>query len=267
MRRGKWWRIGLCTSGHRPYKSGGLGGRLSTEEADCGWILKICESRNEAFYNEQLFQTKYGISGVPFRLTNGCKNSNMTTEQAQAIHESCKKIARKRAHKMLGDLGQSIEHPLWERHVFKKANNIPLNPRKKSMRGLFEIRAMNFMSGYMEIPVPRKSFIENIRDVKKRKPYLLLGFSTTEKYVGPVYGLDVKPYHFYISGGAIVHNSYKGTEADNVFLYPDVSFASMKEMETQNGYDNICRLFYVGVTRAKENLILMPPLTSNHFKF
>lgn len=62
-------------------------------------------------------------------------------------------------------------------------------------------------------------------------------------------------------------HSFKGTEATNVFLYPDLSFASIKEMETQDGYDNICRLFYVGVTRAKENLILMPPLTSNHFKF
>lgn len=60
-------------------------------------------------------------------------------------------------------------------------------------------------------------------------------------------------------------HSVKGAGADNVFLYPDISFASVKEMEFKEGYDNLCRLFYVGITRAKENLILMPPATSNFF--
>lgn len=53
-------------------------------------------------------------------------------------------------------------------------------------------------------------------------------------------------------------HSVKGAEASNVFLFPDISYASMREGDTQEGYDNLCRLFYVGVTRAKENLIIMP---------
>ena len=61
-------------------------------------------------------------------------------------------------------------------------------------------------------------------------------------------------------------HSFKGTESDNVFLYPDISFASMREMESQEGYDDLCRLFYVGVTRAKENLILMPQASTNYFE-
>jgi len=60
-------------------------------------------------------------------------------------------------------------------------------------------------------------------------------------------------------------HSFKGAETDNVFLYPDISFASTKEAETKEGYENLCRLFYVGVTRAKENLFLMPPATKNFF--
>jgi DNA helicase II / ATP-dependent DNA helicase PcrA len=61
-------------------------------------------------------------------------------------------------------------------------------------------------------------------------------------------------------------HSTKGAEADNVFLYPDISYASSKEAEYRDGYDNLCRLFYVGVTRAKEQLILMPQCTKNFFE-
>ncbi len=61
-------------------------------------------------------------------------------------------------------------------------------------------------------------------------------------------------------------HSFKGGEADNVFLYPDISISSIRDtgLSKQEDKDNLCRLFYVGVTRTKNTLYLMPP-TSNLF--
>jgi len=64
-------------------------------------------------------------------------------------------------------------------------------------------------------------------------------------------------------------HSVKGGEADIVYLYPDISMAA--EIERQkcadtSAEDALKRLFYVGMTRAKEELILMSPLASRRRK-
>jgi len=53
-----------------------------------------------------------------------------------------------------------------------------------------------------------------------------------------------------------IHGS-KGGEADNVVLFTDLSTAS--EEEFRKNPDDTHRVFYVGVTRAKENLYLVEP--------
>jgi DNA helicase II / ATP-dependent DNA helicase PcrA len=61
-----------------------------------------------------------------------------------------------------------------------------------------------------------------------------------------------------ISIGTI--HSVKGGESDIVILFPDISYNAKEEIDTtSNGLDNMHRLFYVGMTRAKEKLILMSP--------
>lgn len=52
-------------------------------------------------------------------------------------------------------------------------------------------------------------------------------------------------------------HSVKGGESDVVFLYPDLSDAAANELETESGIDAIHRVFYVGITRARETLYLM----------
>ena len=49
----------------------------------------------------------------------------------------------------------------------------------------------------------------------------------------------------------------KGGEADNVVLYTDLSPAADAEM--RRNPDDIHRVFYVAVTRAKENLYIIEP--------
>ena len=49
----------------------------------------------------------------------------------------------------------------------------------------------------------------------------------------------------------------KGGEAENVVLFTDISPAADEEM--RRNPDDMHRVFYVGVTRAKENLYLVEP--------
>ena len=52
-------------------------------------------------------------------------------------------------------------------------------------------------------------------------------------------------------------HSVKGAQADVVFLLPDLSPASMREWATRGDQrDGIIRTFYVGMTRARERLVL-----------
>ena len=58
-------------------------------------------------------------------------------------------------------------------------------------------------------------------------------------------------------------HSVKGGEADVVYLYPDISVAAATERmigKGQESEDSLLRLFYVGMTRAKEELVLMSPV-------
>ena len=62
-------------------------------------------------------------------------------------------------------------------------------------------------------------------------------------------------------------HSFKGTEADNVFIFPDISYSAHRERMSAEGEDNINRLMYVGVTRTKDKLFLMQPSTDKYYKF
>ena len=58
-------------------------------------------------------------------------------------------------------------------------------------------------------------------------------------------------------------HSAKGGEADNVILFTDMANRTYKDMQKQP--DNERRVFYVGVTRAKENLHIIMPRTKFMF--
>ena len=56
----------------------------------------------------------------------------------------------------------------------------------------------------------------------------------------------------------------KGGECDNVMLFTDLSRANREEMEVNP--DDTHRVFYVGVTRAKEQLHIIEPQNYGGFK-
>lgn len=58
-------------------------------------------------------------------------------------------------------------------------------------------------------------------------------------------------------------HSVKGAEADTVILFPDISKASAED-DHPDMADNLARLFYVGMTRAKKQLLLGSPKNQKH---
>jgi superfamily I DNA/RNA helicase len=70
------------------------------------------------------------------------------------------------------------------------------------------------------------------------------------------YGLDGLEYTPRVCVGTI--HSTKGAEADRVYLLPDLSRASLEQFHTGDR-DSIIRTFYVGITRAKQDLVLCGP--------
>lgn len=54
-------------------------------------------------------------------------------------------------------------------------------------------------------------------------------------------------------------HSVKGGEADCVIMAPDLSAKAMKSFAKQESRDNIYRVYYVGATRAREELMVLSP--------
>jgi hypothetical protein len=64
-----------------------------------------------------------------------------------------------------------------------------------------------------------------------------------------------------------IHGS-KGREADLVVLFPDMSRATYRQYrESQEGQESETRVFYVGVTRALETLVIVRPRGRRHFSY
>jgi DNA helicase-2/ATP-dependent DNA helicase PcrA len=57
-------------------------------------------------------------------------------------------------------------------------------------------------------------------------------------------------------------HSVKGEDADIVFLFPDISWQAHTQMEkSEENCEAVYRVFYVGMTRAREELIICTPAT------
>lgn len=63
-------------------------------------------------------------------------------------------------------------------------------------------------------------------------------------------------------------HSVKGGQADRVVVFPDLSMSAEREMHTNSGArDAMLRLFYVAMTRAREELFLAAPSSAGHIRW
>ena len=249
MRKGNWWRIGMCVTAHKPYRSAGVSGRLATEQGDDGWILSIHETKEDAIMAEAIWQARYGIPGTTFR---AAINRKLNDQQLEEIHESTKGIVGRRVKKLFRETSLQEDQPLYTRAAMDGDED-----KKKTVGHIFTAAAGNLtpLSGRIKAMLPETQFLERRR--KQGTPVLMTATMSLEDFEGTVYGLDVPPYHHYISGGAVVHNSVKGAESDVVYVFPDISRAGMREWSGSAAQQaSVYRLFYVAMTRARDTLVL-----------
>ena len=204
MRKGNWWRIGACVTAHQPSRPGGVGGRLRAEQGDAAWILSIHDTRAHALIAEATCQGQYGVTGLTFR---SAKHRSLSDRQLANIHEEISADVQERVGELFTDTGLQPDIPLYVRGVLG-----PQGLKKRILGVIFTTAAGNLapLSRYVDITVPPQPFVERNHKKEFTQPDLLQASITTEPFDGDVYGLDVPPYHHYVSGGAVVHDSSQG---------------------------------------------------------
>ncbi len=86
----------------------GLRVRANQERADKMWIIKVCETRADAQFNEALFSYKYGVPQMVFHAFNN-RAMAITQEQIDSLFKEIDTETRGR--EILKDLGYSFEYP------------------------------------------------------------------------------------------------------------------------------------------------------------
>lgn len=104
------FRIGIAKGSRFDGKKDdvGLRVRANQERADRMWVIKVCETRAEAQYNEALYSFQYGIPQMVFHAYN---NRAMAISQEQIDSLFAQIDTKTRGEELLKDIGYSFEHP------------------------------------------------------------------------------------------------------------------------------------------------------------
>jgi DNA helicase II / ATP-dependent DNA helicase PcrA len=111
FRRGMGYRIGIAVgarSGNRGVITNGLAVRANQEHADKVWILRVCDSREQAVYFEQFFSTEYGIPTMVF-FAAGRKDLTLSQQSIDRLFASID--TRTHVARLMADLGLSEAYP------------------------------------------------------------------------------------------------------------------------------------------------------------
>jgi DNA helicase-2/ATP-dependent DNA helicase PcrA len=106
----KGYRIGMTKGTRFDGKKDdvGLRVRANQERADCMWILKVCEHREEAAYVESLLAYKYGIPMLVFRAFAN-RSMKFGQQYIDAIYGEID--TEKRAKELMADIGLAFDYP------------------------------------------------------------------------------------------------------------------------------------------------------------
>ena len=190
------FRIGLTVFKRSTGVSGrgsyGLTSRMVQEKAERGWILRICETRQEAEAWEEAYSVKFGIPESVFEC-GPCRNK--TQEQIRLIFSHANPCG---GLKCLEEHGLLFDYPI-----------VTLG-QGASWRGWFKTATANIFPVIMDIPLEGRN---------KSTP--IVG-KTVEHYEGLVYSLEVEDYHTYIADGLVVGNSiysFNGSSPELLYNY------------------------------------------------
>lgn len=197
MRRGSDWKVGVAGVQYpstRPSSMArGLYTRLALERADDLWILGLYDDKEDAHWHEKQIAWTFGVPTLQFvyRPQDPIKQARQDALWAELDSASA-------AAALMRSFGLDAGAPFMRYGVGRGSQG----PR-------LLVRACNLQPGFMRVPT----------DVGHRDPEFREFALRTGDYTGDVYSLDVPPYHHYVSGGVVVHNSLLHRDFDHIFRY------------------------------------------------
>ena len=200
-----YYRVGKTKMYSNGCKMFGLRGRLRQENCQDAWIIKYCDTEQDAWILEQKISLKYGIPQLIFH--KAVKNQRCDYEQVKDIHNFIgREEIETRAVKLLEDYDRSIEYPFLSLY----------DGRHIAHTHSFITQACNIIPELMNCII----YDENNKTIKSRSynkshQYLLkkvratyIKIKSLEILKGNfnVYGLKVKRTENYVADGILTHN-------------------------------------------------------------
>lgn len=213
-----YYRVGKTKMYSRECRMFGLRGRLRQENCQDAWIIKYCNTEQDAWVLEQKISLKYGIPQLIFH--KATKNQRCDYEQVKDIHDFIgKDEIEKRAIKLLEDYNRSIEYPFLSLY----------DGRHIAHTHSFITQACNIIPELMDCII----YNENNKTVKSRSynkshQYLLKKVRATYMKIASleilkgdfdVYGLKVKRTENYVADGILTHNciyAFAGADTQSI---------------------------------------------------
>ena len=227
MRRGDWWRVGVC----KTFRSGGSMGvrfRMYQERGEEVWVLGIHTSAADAQVQEAIVSCKYGIPQTCFETAS---HKVITDEHVAQIFTA---VAGSPA-KCLKDHGLEGNHPFV---VTSSADRV-------GRRTPTEVHACNLIPRIMRLPVPT---------IGKRFEWREFSARSRNNFSGYVFSLDVVPHQHYISDGVITHNSLYAWRGADPKLFEDESVEPSHRRILHQSYRLPRRVLHASVQWVKRGL-------------
>lgn len=215
MRKGKSFRIGISPC-YSKFKSNAFGPviRARAEGADSLWILKVFNTRKEAYLHEQILSYKFKIPQMMFTLKN---NSMMTQENLDIFWYEMKDLTAN-GKNILRWFNRQIEFPLWT-NTGNSQGGLG-NSWKLSSKAMFKTQACNILPEVMDMCI----FDINNKDSKGRvvKKIVSIEFLEVDMKVEEFVSLDIEENHNYVADGILTSNSiygFSGAYAESFDLF------------------------------------------------
>lgn len=212
MRKGTRWRVGTVQmfANWQSEKSAAKSGdfrlkmRMSQENADAAWVLKVCGTDREARMYEQIASCKYGIPQVTFRPPSGCRN-NLDAEFIEGVFSAMGDLTAN-GLRCLADHGLEMLHPLCTKG----------DRAKNGSKACRFVQATNLLPGIHVAPKLLPDFFaRRKRGSGNRRGSRNVGSECewvaieSVRRLAPgqtvrVYSLEVERHHTYVTDGGIV---------------------------------------------------------------
>ena len=196
------YRVGktiLFTNGKHIYS--GIRNRMHQEKCTHAWILGSFDSKQEAWFTEQIAAVQFGIPQITFQLAKVDYTETFVDKLFLSIPNM-----KERLSNVLSHFGREFDYPIATTSEWRGTQ-----PRHLSKTSLFPVEACNVMPECMEV-------LEYDKSNSKGNYSTIIDVSSVQEET-MVYGLSIEKYHNYVADGILTHNcvySFRGSNIDNM---------------------------------------------------